>query len=252
MKKVVYSLKEIILGLREEYIENQKQLQDLKNYCSTNPFVSDYSFYMQQYSDNYQEYLIYLQYFLKLDEKESLFKPIQLLNYTSNIYMYPEFGKVLFDYGCPIRVSKAEQFLEKKDEIISSDFSKFITRNNMNAVDMPCTLSTNLNSITAYQYATYSNYNMRVLYDAQSDKLFFTLYCDMKVNEPWVKTQLESILNNTFYKSCMSNYMFESVARCDEDKEINLCDYSNGGYGRSFTFEFSDKKRSLKHKNTIF
>ena len=252
MKKEIYSLKEVILGLRSKYTDNQLQLQDLKNYCSSDSTVGDYSFYMQQFSDNYKEYSLYLQYFMKLKDSDAYFKPAQLLSKVSGIYIFPEYSKVFFDIGCPVKVKKSEEFLIKKEEIINSEFSKCITKNNISAIGMPCSLSTSLSNINAYLMPNNYTFGMNVLYDGHSDKLYFTIQSDTKVNEKWVKEQLEFMLGNNFHRESMSNYMFEAISDCEDTKELNLCDYSSDMNGRTFIFEFADKKRTLKNKNTIF
>lgn len=123
----IYTYKQIIFGLREQYIEIEKQLAELKKYVTVSSKVEDFYFHI---AGNPSKLLLYLH------KKKTLLEKIEiLLNqyiYGTTNYNVTEGAKDSYYYRqhkiCSI--TSQDELNKKIDEIVQSDFFKNIIANN--------------------------------------------------------------------------------------------------------------------------
>lgn len=187
--KGYYTLREILLGLRDEYINNQQQLQQLKQFCEMDGKKAiDFNFRVFR-PENMKPLLL-----CDFDPKENkLQKIIAEFNKKTGQYSYPNQTANLvkdnnrYYFLCktldfPVRIKSDygmdSEFVSLADSILDSEFSngidsKYIT-NNLSLLNAALTIDSS--SVVLYVKDNLGKIPASVLsYDAQTDRLDYFL-----------------------------------------------------------------------------
>lgn len=130
-----YTLKQIIFALRKEYLEVEKQLNDLKKYATANDSINDFQFRLTHFSSNTCRMI------LDLKKKKNLLDKIKKILGTYPYGLYCDVTtKVEKSYYIGYRgiltISNLEELRKAINEIMQTDFVQNIVANNGSAI--PC------------------------------------------------------------------------------------------------------------------
>ena len=248
----VYDAREILLGLRNVYQENRKQLESLKKYAKISGKIGDCGFFLYPYGNGADEYSLYFKY-LMASESAGILRADQSYYNFSNVFVDPYHNKVALDNNY-VTIKKHEEFINSMNDIFKSDFAKLIVRNNMHSIDYNlATLFTTLNEVNIFTNQSNNTYNSLLSYDSYNDQLDLTLYYDNVVNKDFITKALNDILSIQFHKGQFSNYILENINDVDTNIEIDLYNYRhNPDNSKTYIFGIDCDKKLLKSKKSTF
>lgn len=222
-----YTVKDIIFSLRPYYLDNEKKLQSLKEFCcSLDKNVSDYYFYTQKDGKKHNIYCKYLH------DINSLIGLITYLNVKNNIYVYGkniskvnvlDNGVCYFDdnyFKVNIKSDDIEEFYKKVNEIINSEFinkvgfEQFFDENNPG-------IHINSNEIIVECY--YYDEIISLQYLPKKDKISIISMYDTAI----YKDVVFDILNLRIPKEKLSKYIIELIEKQNKVFVNGLNDFNS-------------------------
>lgn len=128
-KQYLYTLKDVVFGLRSIYLEYQRELEKLKQYCQENNVI-DFNFYIHQSTKEQPRlYCDYITKKNKLKRVADYAKELlsgKDLSENSVIYQEGKLNGIVKKSPVSILPDKSLLFAKQTDKIISSDFIKSI------------------------------------------------------------------------------------------------------------------------------
>ena len=238
-----YTFKQIIFGLRKEYIEVERQLSELNKYVNVSNKVDDFHFHIA--GDP-------CKMFLYLHKKKNLLEKLEVLLGT---YIY---GTTNYDVTNGIKDSyyyrkkeicsiiSQEELNKKIEQIVQTDFFKNIVANNYTSI--PC----NENKINSLQIASghiglingFNGDYPHLDYYPRSDEL--VMKNEEKIITP---DDIFKLLNLSLDGNYLNNY-HHRVLDNYEEKEIDIEDNFNSNTAKLEIIE-EPKKLILRPKKNI-
>lgn len=238
-----YTAKQILFGLRKEYIEVEKHLTELKKYVNVSKKVENFYF---QIAGNPSELFLNLRKKKNLLEKLKMFLGLYIYGTTNynvtnginNSYYYKK--KEICN------ISNQEELNKKIEQIVQTDFFKNILANNH--ISIPCNENEiNTILITAGYIGFLNGINEiypHLDYYPNSDELIMK-----NVEKIITPDDIFKLLNLTFDRSYLNEY-HHNILDNYKEKEIDIDDCFISNEAKLEIIE-EPKKLILKPKNTI-
>ncbi len=237
-KKDYYTLKEIILGLRNEYLIHQQKLQELKQFCEMDKRAVD--FYFRVFQPKGKRPILLCEY---VPKQNNIQKFITDISKKTGYYIYGRqtsrlvtdhnqyyflSGKteypihIKYDYGMDTK------FTNQANCILNSEFSNNIQSQYIedNRSDINATLAINSNLIELYIRNECRDIpNSIILYDSRDDILEFKSF-EGKYNKQCIARALDI----EFPSEKLNQYHIQTLANNEESEktivleEFNPCD----------------------------
>lgn len=203
-KQDYYTLKEIILGLRQEYLIHQEKLQELKQLCEMNPKkVADFNFYT--YKGEYEKGAsLFCDYIPKPNFLRRAItaycEKTNLIIYGSNIAtLVNDNNRYYFlrhKYPVHIKGDKHSnlEFYDIASEIINSEFANNIGLRHFEMHESDIVASVNIGSegLDLFIRNSYDNIPTSILeYLVADDTLSFCAYDNQQLNSQYLKMALD-------------------------------------------------------------
>ena len=238
-----YTTKQILFGLRKEYIEVEKQLTELKKYVNVSKKVEDFDFHI---TGNPSELFLYLH--KKKNILERFEDLLGLYIYGTTNYNVTNGINSSYYYNkkeiCSI--PNQEELNKKIEQIVQTDFFKNILANNYTSI--PCNENKiNTIQITPGHIGFINGVNgiyPHLDYYPRSDEL--VMKNEEKIITP---DDIFKLLNLSFNGSYLNNY-HHNILNNYEEKEINIDDCFISNEAKIEIIE-EPKKLILKPKNII-
>lgn len=237
-----YTYKQILLGLRIEYVKAQKILDELSNYTYNRSKLMDYHFRLwnDSHKDNNPELLLGK----KTKDDKQLFNLLytifgkNILRCTTmlsdnNGFYYPK------DKGYNIVIKDEQKFKEEVEKLLSSDFAKYMSSNSLiNAINSEAIPRI----LLRYFKIDLRSEKSVVVYHGREDVLEIASRGKNHF-EPLTQEYLNYMLELEFFKKDFSEYHQKIIEQnIDNDKKIILYD----GYKPEMLSKFNIKEDSKK------
>lgn len=236
-----YTFKQVIFGLRKEYLDVEKQLKNLKKYVNKSNRVEDFYFHTAGNPCSI---------FLYLETKKSLLEKLETLLGTyimgqTNFEVTRDIKDAYFHHKKKIcSINNIDELKEKIDEIMQTNFIKNIVANNHNGI--PC-IENKINSLSITSSSIHLLNSFTEIYP------FFDYYprwdeIIMRNKEKVITPDdIFNILNLSLNGSFLNDYHC-SILDNYEEKEIDIDDNFDSSLARLEIIE-EPKKLILKQKN---
>lgn len=212
VKKDYYTLKEIILGLSDEYQLHEQELQNLKKLCTMNE-KQTLNFHFRVHQPECKNPILLCEY----EPKQNLFQ--KSVTDNNEYYFLCGYRKypihVKHDYGA------AEQFYHQANSILNSEFSnsirsKYIEKNEL-GIDAALTIDTT--QIELYIRKKCGSLPSSILwYDSSEEMMKFQSY-----EENLNKQYIDTVLNIGFPTGELNPYHIQKINSSEKrEKPINL------------------------------
>lgn len=250
MNKEVYEFRDILFNLRKTYQKNRKQLDELKQLVSVSKTIGDYGFTFYKYY-NSDDTILLFKYLLSCYDIQGILEGKHLYYNLSNVRIYN--NEVIIDNNVKIKITNKDKFINKVNEILNSDFIKLITKYNIKSLDNGNSiLSFDINGMNLNTNQTLTTNTSSLFYDAYSDVIGLTTN-NILVNETIINDMFHDLLGVQFYKNEFSNYILEQIKFDESRNTLYLSDYYiNRDNTKTFIYNFSNNKKLIKSKNSIF
>lgn len=249
MAKDTYTYKNILLGLRKEFLSANEILDELKIYSISNKqYVKDYYYYLMKYITNEIPELMvsakinhsdFINFINNLRRKISGYEDIEssmMVRNNRGIYYPLSHDRIKLGVD-PLQT---DLFKAKAEEILSSDFARYMNFNSITTLN-----GINMSDIFIRFYKLYLRVALdstlsQMVYLGRFDKLEFNGYNKNILTEE----HLKCLLSQEFPKEHFSSYHQEIIdTHLSDEVEILLPDdYTPSSID---TFEIEDNKDEL-------
>lgn len=261
MKENTYTYRQILIGLRNEFLEFQKELDGLGKYLFIMDHRPDGEYYFNLYKEPYKGMLKEKlpELVLDRDVKQGILQrmgfgymnPTRALMVKDNNGNYYPLRKYWFkedSFRVVILPSKEIEFQEKVDEILHSDFAKYMTLNDIvvaSVSNMAPINSFNPRIVPgSFQFDLYTNKSKFAYLGRQNTIKFQSIRGPKEKWRPLTQEHLDNVSNIEFLRDDFPAYHQSIIEKSiDDDRPIILAtDYESSMYA---TFEIQDEEKKL-------
>lgn len=216
----IYTLKQVLFALRKEYVEVQKQLNELNKYVSASNKVKSCNFYLRGNPCNV---------YLYLEKKKNLLEKIGFLAipyiYESELdhNVSEKIEKEYYYYNKEMcSITDTEKLKETAKKIIHTDFAKNIVENK--GINMPCVEK-------EFSFFSIRTGDMTLINGINAERPFFRYFAPKDIlqliNEKRITCDdIFNILNIKLNGNCLSEYYYNILDNYEE-KAIEIDDKFN-------------------------
>jgi len=223
-KKYYYTLKEIILGLRKEYLTHQQKLQALKNCCDIDAKkVVDYDFRLYQPSQLKPKLLC--EYTPKQNKVQ---KALTDIRKKRGFYIYGQHTSGLVTdnnwyyfkdpkYPVHIKSDSRAEFSRYASSLLEDEFSNEIKSEYIERYCSDVNGALTIDSMSVDLFIREKSSNIprsSILYDSKEYVLQFESY-----DEPMNRQSLEAALNITFPSKELNDYHVKTISNSEESEK---------------------------------
>jgi len=245
-----YTYKQILIGLRNEFLEVQKKLDQLSDYINIYAKNSN-EYYFNLYKSSYDETLSEL--VLERNIKRRFLERLGIIHaIPTRALMVKDNNGVYYplinswykrdDFNIAVRRDSVKEFQEMVEEILNSDFAKYMTINgNITAIDSQ---SRPRIAVRSFQLDLVTDKSLIEYFGRNNTMRFASVKHPTEKWEPLTQEHLDYVSSIEFPKNAFSKYHQKIIEKSiDDDRPILLSEYYKPEL--NVTLEIQDEAKRL-------